>query len=372
MPDPSELPVAERLFAEPYRFDFFQAVRLLREMAGDAAGPVPADASVRFAAHQSLSFPPSTVADLRAAADRPPVMTVAFLGLTGPSGVLPRHYTELLLRVERDVKGPGKYALRDWLDVFNHRAAALFYAAWEKYRFALPHARGQADSPDPDTFTRGLLSLVGLGTGGLRNRLTARPRPDAAWHPGADRAGAHVPNPTLRIDELGLLRFAGILAQRHRGAWGLEVVLGDYFAVPVTVEQFQWRWLLLDEPSQTRLGAEDGNCVLGTDAVAGDRVRDVQGKFRVRLGPLRYAEFLKFLPDPAAGRTAFALLTKLTRFYAGPEFDFDVQLVLAPDHAPPCTLDDHDAGPRLGWNCWLLSDPLGREADDAVFEADAA
>ncbi|MBN9524321.1 type VI secretion system baseplate subunit TssG [bacterium] len=364
MAAPPEPPVAEQLYAEPHGFDFFQAVRLLRELAGDAAGSVPADAAVRFAAHQSLSFPPSAVAGLNpAAAGHPPLMTVAFLGLTGAGGVLPRHYTELLLRVDRDVKGPEKHALRDWLDVFNHRAAALFYAAWEKYRFPLPFARGEADRADPDPFTLGLLSLIGLGTGGLRNRLAVRP---AEPGPPAD---APDPDAPARADDLGLLRFAGILAQRHRDAWGLEAVLGGYFDVPVRVEQFQGRWLLLDEPSQTRLGADDGNCTLGTDAVAGDRVWDVQGKFRVRLGPLRYGGFLSFLPDAAAGWTAFALLVKMTRLYAGPEFDFDVQLVLTAEHAPPCVLDDHAAGPRLGWNCWLLSAPLDREADDAVFEA---
>ena len=357
MSAPSELPVARRLYEEPYGFDFFQAVRLIRELAGDATGAVPSDATVRFAAHPSLAFPPSAIADLRpATADLPPKLTVAFLGLIGPGGVLPRHYTELLLRQERDAKGEEKRALRDWLDLFNHRATTLFYAGWEKYRFTLPFARGEADRPDPDPFTRAMLGLVGLGTGGLRNRLTV---------------GGEGERPA-KIDDLGLLRFAGILSQGHRAAWGLEVLVGDYFGTPAAVEQFRGQWLLLDEPSQTRLGADDGNCTLGSDAVAGDRVWDIQGKFRVRLGPLRYARFLEFLPDPTGVRTAFALLGRMVRFYAGPEFDFDVQLVLATGQAPACVLADHDDGPRLGWNCWLLSDPLGREADDAVFECDAA
>ena len=361
MPEPT---VARRLREEPYGFDFFQAVRLLRDLAGETAGPVPADTTVRFAAHVSLSFPPSTIADLRQRTPNgPPVVTQAFLGLTGPSGVLPRHYTELLMRLEREAKGPEKRALRDWLDLFNHRAGALLYAAWEKYRFTLPFARGEADRPEPDTFTRSLLSLVGLGTGGLRHRLAARN--EEASPPDAE--------PKLdRIDDLGLLRFAGILANRHRAAWGLEALVGDYFGVRVAVEQFRGQWLLLDTPSQTRLGLGDGNCTLGTDVVAGDRVWDVQGKFRLRLGPLKYAKFLELLPDPATGRTAFALLDRLVRVFAGAEFDYDVQLVLAAEEAPPCALDDHAAGPRLGWNCWLLSDPLSHEADDAVFECDAA
>jgi type VI secretion system protein ImpH len=364
----SELPIARRLFEEPFAFDFFQAVRLLRHLAGDHGGLVPAGRTARFSAHLSLAFPASAIHDLAAAEepDAAPKMTVTFLGLFGPSGVLPRHYTEMLLRIERDVKGAEKRALRDWLDLFNHRLTALFYAAWEKYRFVLPFERGEADRrepEEPDTFTRGLLSLVGLGTRRLRDRI----RVDAIEPTGEVRRLA-------AVDDLGLLRFAGLLSQQHRSAWGLGALLSEYFQVPVAVQEFQGQWLVLDEPSQTRLGVDDWNGDLGLNAVAGDRVWDIQGKFRVRLGPLRFAQFTEFLPDPdpAMSRKAFFLLAQVARLYAGPEFDFDVQLVLEADHVPACVLDDHDAGPRLGWNSWLLSGPHPRDADDAVFDGELA
>jgi len=368
--DVSELPVYKRLYLEPFAFDFFQAVRLLGRMPdalarSEPAGPAPEVA--RFKAHLTLNFPASAVHDLTPPTEpgRLPVMTVTFLGLFGPSGVLPRHYTEQLLRLERDAKGPEKRALRDWLDLFNHRFVVLFQRAWEKYRFFLAHERGQPGQAEPDGFTRALLSLVGLGTPWLRDRLRVV-APGPPEEPARELAKVH---------DLGLLRFAGLLAQRHRNAWGLRALVAGYFGLPVEVKQFQGQWLPLEEASQSRLGEEGGNCVLGESTVAGDRVWDVQGKVRLRLGPLRYARFLDYLPDlsPVPERKAFFLLCHVARFYLGPEFDFDVQLVLRAEDVPECRLADDDAaGPRLGWNCWLLCETPAADAEDAVFEGHAA
>src|SRR5438067_4156318 len=160
--------VADRLFTEPFAFDFFQAVRLLEKIAPDRravgrSGPPLAEVA-RFRAHLSLSFPPSALYDLaRPTQDLAvPQMTVAFMGLHGPSGMLPRHYTELLLRLDKEVKGPERSALRDWFDLFNHRFISLFFRAWEKYRFYVPYERGEYAKAEPDPFTLGLFSLVGM------------------------------------------------------------------------------------------------------------------------------------------------------------------------------------------------------------------
>ncbi len=167
--------VAARLFREPYGFDFFQAVRLLERLRPGAAsvgraGP-PAAEAVRFRAHQSLAFPPSSIRSLvRGGAETVPEMTVTFMGLTGPNGVLPRHYTELLMRLESDLRGSEKYALRDVLDVFNHRFISLFFRAWEKYRFDV--AYGRRRRPDAEPGPRDELSAQ---PGGLRPAGAARP-----------------------------------------------------------------------------------------------------------------------------------------------------------------------------------------------------
>jgi type VI secretion system protein ImpH len=357
------------LLREPFAFNFFQAVRLLERLSPARvevghAGP-PAAELVRFRAHVSLTFPPSQIVQLTPPGARAvaPEMTVSFLGLTGPSGVLPRHYTELLMRLAREGKGPERTALRDWLDLFNHRLISLFYRAWRKYRLPVAYERAEWDRDEPDAFTRALLAFVGLGMPSLRRRLRV-----AHWEVGAERAGERV---LARVDDLAVVHFSGLITQRPRSASALEGILQDYFGLPVKVRQFHGQWLQLDRANQSSLGA--GNNVLGESLVAGERVWDVQGKIRLRVGPLGYGQFTEFIPERSATaeRKALFLLVHLVRLFVGPELGFDVQLVLRAQDVPECRLsDDEENGPRLGWNTWVLSREPVEDAADAVFEGE--
>ena len=98
--------------------------------------------------------------------------------------------------------------------------------------------------------------------------------------------------------------------------------------------------------------------------MVGDRVWSVENKFRVRLGPLDYERFCRFTH---MGEYLLPLC-QLVRSYVGPEFDSDVQPVLRAEEAPECRLGgDILDGSRLGWNTWLRSKPLPKDADEAVF-----
>jgi type VI secretion system protein ImpH len=87
------------------------------------------------------------------------------------------------------------------------------------------------------------------------------------------------------------------------------------------VEQFRGEWLSLPPEARTPLGR---GVWLGVNCVVGQRVWDVQGQFRVRIGPLAYKQFLSLLPATPGLRA----LGQMTRAYVGPELDFDVHLVL--------------------------------------------
>ena len=338
-----------QLVREPYRFEFFQAVRLIALTAGSKAsrqdthaygqsrlGRLPYEEQVRFRAHIGHAFPASAISSfaLPLADEKTnapvPEMTVTFFGLAGTGGILPAHYTQLLIDRVRE----KDFRLRDFWDLFNHRLIAQFYRAWEKCRFYVRYEQARRTGGENDQFTRMLFSLVGLGTPGLRDRQAL---PDEA-----------------------LLHYAGHFAHRPRSAVALQQIAADCFGFPTEVLQFQGQWLNLQRTDRTQL-TPGGHNRLGISAIAGSRVWGIENKFRLRLRVSRYADFCKFLP----GRAGHVSLSQLVRFYVGATLDFDIQIVLAKDEVPRCQLT-RDAGMQLGWNTWLGTPPAA-DVDDAVF-----
>jgi type VI secretion system protein ImpH len=264
-------------------------------------------------------------------ADGPAAMTVNFLGLTGPSGVLPYVYTELL----RARAGAGESAAAAFLDLINHRLISLFYRAWEKHRVVLDAERG-----DGDRFAGHVFALMGLG---LPSHLDRHTFPDRV-----------------------LLKYAGFFAQQRRPAVVLEGLLRDHSALPVEVVQFSGCWLTLDPADRSTLGGRTGQNALGKSVVLGTRVWDAAGQIRLRLGPLSYAEFHDHLPDGPR----FRPLVELARLFVGAGFNLDVQLALKAAEVPRCRLSSRPgSGARLGCDSWLSSQRMTRDADEAVFQA---
>ncbi len=320
--------------------------------------------SVRFVVHQSSAFPASAIQSLEPGdpgSRRLPRMAVNFFGLTGPSGVLPDYYNELIFRIGLYDKHAEKHALRDWFDLFNHRMLVLFQRSWEKYRFWVAYERLEHLREEPDPFTHSLLALVGLGTPGLRNRLHVSRRPPADEH-----SERHLP--LAEVNDQSILYYGAHYAQMHRSAVGLELLLSDYFRMPIGVQQFQGEWLKIEPADLLRLG--QANARLGSDSVLGERVWDCTGKIRLRVGPLDYKSFVEFLPDRAATseRKGLFVLGHLTRLYLGCALDYDCQLVVRRREVPTCRLGGKDPlGSRLGWNSWLLSRVPEKDADQAIF-----
>jgi len=322
------------LGAEPRRFRFDAAVRIL---ARARRAPDPADA-VRFHSPAGLVYPPADVLDVRQPGDSPPEVTVGLMGLFGPSGVLPRYYSEVVTQALRS----RSTALRDFLDLLAHRFVAFFARGGIKYR---PARAAETTVRGQDQVARVLLALTGYGTPHLTDRLAAGTEP--------------------------LLHYAGLFALRPRSADRLGALTSDWLGMRVEVVEFAGAWLPLPPDQRTRLARNGAWCRLGVDAAAGVRAWDPQARIILRIGPLDLKGFQRLLPD----RIALHRLVSLVRAYVGYELGFAINPVLAARDVPPLRLDaTADPPPRLGWNTWVPG-PAGGftargDAADAVFEAE--
>jgi len=315
--------VARELWREPQDFEFCQAVRLLELEAcrpgerGSIGNDTPPEReSVRIRSEPSLAFPSHALESLSKDAGGTPELRQTMLGLVGALGILPQHYTELVLkRVQQK-----DFALSDFLDLFQHRTASFLFRAWRKYRFAYDFEHMRRSGRGDDDFTHTLRALVGLGTGGLAHD-------DApAW-----------------------LYFSGLFADPRRSQAGLAGILRDELQAPVVVDQFVGRWMQLEPEQCSRISSAAGNEEargLGLGFVLGTRVWDVQSAVRARVGPLRRDDFVSLLP----GSQRLRGVEDLIRDYLDAELACELELTLAPGEALPARL----GGPaRLGRDTFL-------------------
>jgi type VI secretion system protein ImpH len=332
--DPRYTALTALMKAEPWTFDFFRAVWLLERIRSGRRRVgffhEPTREVVRFGVHQSLAFPASSIQSLDP--EKPDwKMLVNFIGMTGPLGVLPRLYTVAV----QDRMRVKDFTLRDFLDMFNHRATSLFYRAWTKYRLPVRYPIGMDDQ-----MSLAFMSLVGLGTSGLGKRM--------------------------EVEDETFVWFSGLFGLQTRSAVALEQILEDYFQVPADVVQFVGAWCpLVGDSTCTLTEDEDPSEQLGCGAVVGDEVFDHQARVRVRLGPLTIEQYRRFLP----GESGYRRLRQLTRFFSRDQMDFEVQLVLRRDDVPYCHLADEpeEEQVQLGWTTWMKNHPsFTRNPDDTV------
>jgi type VI secretion system protein ImpH len=335
---PRDRSLLQTLIEEPARFGFDAAVAVLMQAAGRAE---PGEA-VRFHAASGLGFVPSDVLAVERGEDGLRA-TVGLIGLTGPSGVLPRPYTDMVNGEQRR-RSP---ALAEFLDLLAQRPIAQFAGAGIKYR---PHRAAAANAlADP--------AAASVPADGLRDILLAL----------TGYATPHLA-PRLAVGTDPLLFYAGHFSAWPRSADRLAALLSDWLGRTVEVEQFAGAWLALEPEQMSALPAGDRPgqfCQLGIDAAAGNRAWDAQARIILHIGPLDLGGFESMLPD----RTLLRRLAALVRAYLGFETDFAINPILAAAAVPPLGISAA-APPRLGWNSWLPTGEARREdADEALFEA---
>lgn len=343
----------DTLNEHPYRFEFFQTIRLLERhfqnlgVCSEIVGEL-----VHFRNSLSLSFPSGEIEKLdhhdaslhqkNAYSNQlhntfPTLatyeITPSFFGLTGLVGALPSYYTERI--IEREVIYRD-YAARAFLDMFTNRMLTLFYQAWKKYRLPILHEQNKQN-----LFIHKILSLVGCDHSSVRQSLD---------------------NHHQSLMEDSIAYYAGVTRHRPTSTLNIQNLLADYFKVSLKILQLIGHWCSIPPEQQTILSGKFAE--LGVSSFCGAKIWQRQTRIRILIGPLTKRDFLAFLPY---GKTA-KVLSKWLSLTLGACFEYEVYLILKKEEIFQAKLGDTINPARLGWDVFLLSIPPNQDSEDARYE----
>jgi type VI secretion system protein ImpH len=338
--------ITQKLLESPYEFRLQQAIRLLERSAHFknkqtaqefAKNPIarftpPSTESIRLSANTSLAFPSAEVSGItrldKNDSNSQWKVRVNVMGITGSMGVLPYHYTELALKRTKQ----KDETMIKFFDLFNHRTISLAYQAASKYRLPLQYERNKLHTSRINNHaqhTQALLSLIGMGTAGLNNRLHTK-------------------------DE-SLLYYCGLFSQKIRTASGLKQILSSHFDIPVGINQFVGQWQDLIDDVRSKLPEQmeplGRNVCLGRTAMLGKRGWFAQGKIRIILGPLNKQQLQQFSP----GRNSLKALHEITQLYVGMENDYEFIIRVKKSDFPEQLTLSKGKSSIVGWNTRLPS-----------------
>lgn len=359
-----EKELIEQLQRHPYKFDFEACVRCLerinwRHESSEAHAGQPWAGLPNWKA--DLGF--SSVRSLRRFGH--PVGKVGFdkwtnvvathIGLTGAMGVLPIDWTELTIS-EGDHDRP---VLRDFLNVFDNRTIWHYVRAKERTRFVFGWERAVESKGDQirSPFTHAVHAIHGLAND--REMTSDRLRQEIGHHA----------NVVISHSQL-------LMGQPSRGK--LETVLNSVFAslfrsvgpeCRAKLEDFVGKWLSIPLRYQTVLGKR--NTQLDNSFVLGERAYDWQSTLRIRVGPLDFENYRRFLPDG----DLFRKMSDLVRIATGNRLSLRIAPVLDREKSLTPNADEHgaeDARTQLGKSrlcrdAWLLTSQPSQHLADADF-----
>lgn len=332
--------LTDSLLNAPYNYQFIQAVRLLEQASISAnkkynnssiTGFVPPEQeTIRFLTRQTLTFPDTEINNIsiekQKSGNHQWKMTVNFMGLTGISGVMPYHYTEMILKRAKF----KDFSIRRFFDLFNHRLISLFYKASIKYKLPIAYEKCKLTKQvTTDKITASILSLIGMFDGKVA--------------------------PDLKLNRENLIGFSGLLSQQIRSESGLRQIVKEIFKTPVKINEFIPENYKLLEDSKTRLPCVDVpqgmNNQLGRNVLIGNTAWTAQSKINIELGPIDSKNATKFAP----GSDTLQFLNEIVQLYTGPDIDYDLTLKFRKSVFQHKILLGTNKPPVLGWNSWLFN-----------------
>ena len=309
----------------PWRHGFTPLLRRLAAvepgmpLVGEAQRPQ--QESFRLGQQASLAFAPREVARVEVQLDgrrkaRAHIKLFS-LGMLGPNGALPIHFTEL---VRERVEAKRDNTLADFIDLFHHRAFTHLYRAWAQSQSA-----AGLDRAGEETFSPYIARLAGDEPSEVQG--SALP-PHARWASSAHRV------------------------RSARNPEGLVSSLSRFFGVVVQLREYMLQWMPIEPQDQCMLGQPRPSSILGEGAMAGEVVPDRQSRFRLVIGPLDLDGYLRLTPQGSPTGKDLPALIEIVRSFIGFEYVWEVELLIRSDAAPEARLGD---GTQLGWSTWMAS-----------------
>ncbi|MBT0728006.1 type VI secretion system baseplate subunit TssG [Rosenbergiella australiborealis] len=300
----------------PWKGNFLATLRRLSAM--DPQNPIPgsalspAEENFRLSQAVSLAFPASEIASL-SWQDQQLAIKLFSLGVWGPQGALPLHFSELAFtRAQQQ-----DTALIDFIDLFHHRSMAIFFRAWHAAQDT-----ASLDRPQHDRFSHYLRCLSG-GSPSTAFESDLRQHKQLS-------AGLH-------------------LARKTCAPQDLCATLEAWFHLPFKIEEFQPEWIMVTPEGQSRLHNLAYGQRLADGTILGDACYQVNHKFKVWCGPLTYEQYVSLHPQ----QDSLARLDEAIQRLTGGYYHYDLQLVLAKNTVPPLTLSGEL---QLGFDTWLLNE----------------
>jgi len=285
--------------------DFFQLARLFKLFNIE-------DQAIKFVSSPTLAFATSDVTSINKEDEQYNVF-ITFMGLVGQTGILPDHFTELMLeRVALKDKG-----LQYFLNVFEDRLVKLFYKAWEQSRFFLALEQGEQSK------SQKIINLI--------HSLTGQPMAIES-----------------ETEQNIRLFYSGLYAKKNRPGGALATLLSDYFSLPVKIIENQGKWFQLELNDLTQLSNKRINNQLGINAVLGQQVWYIQNQFRIQIGTVNYHTFKRLLPN----EPMLKKLRMLVSEYIGMQYQFVLEVIVDATEVPVNKMQ-RGQYTQLGWNSWL-------------------
>lgn len=297
--------------------DFFEMVRRFEKSnvqhprIGYAS--TPEQESLRFGQAPYLSFPTTSIAEVRPGNDKYATLVMTyFFGLLGVNGPMPLEFTNFVFQQSHN---NYDQTWRRFLDIIHHRFTTLFYRAWAMNEQAVSY-----DRPKDDMISDIISSLAGF-------------MPDTSLYKKSTKMmGAN---------------FANHYGCMIKNKPALESILRNLVKSKLEINDHVIGSYNIPRKELARLGKQT-TAVLGQNMQLGRHYMTATREFHIKIGPISFKESEKWMPDTEG----FDMICDIITAYLCKPMDYQFDFILKGSELPKLVLGKKKSM-RLGRNCWL-------------------